>query len=144
MSGTSRQLLAKRMRWAARIIGLVLLVFFLLFLIGETITSIQAEGFKFDPDSLFVIVPTVIALAAYIVSWWQEGVGGSLLILVSIAIGILPSVSARPPWSMSLLQALRGWLILGLPFLITGVLFLISSRLSRSTSPSALPASPTS
>jgi hypothetical protein len=135
MSATKQQRLAKRMRLAARVIGVVITTFFLLFLIGETITSIQAEGFKFDAESLFVVVPAVIALAGYIVSWWRERVGGSLLILVSIAFGILPSVGAQQhqvPWSM--LQALQGWLILGSPFLVAGVLFLLSWWLTRKAS----------
>lgn len=102
-----------------------------MFLIGETVMSIQAEGLKFNVESLFIVVPAVIALAGYIVSWWREQVGGSLLILVSITFGILPSISAQPSWSV--LQALQGWLMLGSPFLITGVLFLISSWLSRKT-----------
>jgi len=131
MSATKRQRIAKRTRWAARIIGLVVIAFFSLILIGETITSIQAEGFEFDVESLLVIVPLVIALAGYIISWWREQVGGLLLILVSIAFGILPSISAQPAWSM--LEALQGWLILGLPFLVVGVLFLTSSWLSKKT-----------
>ena len=135
MTATNQNRLAKRIRWAARIIGLVITVFLLMLLIGETVTSIQAEGFKFDAESLFVVVPAVIALAGYIVSWWRELVGGSLLILVSIAFGIFPSVSAQqhqvPGWSV--LQALQGWLMLGSPFFIAGVLFLLSWWLSRKT-----------
>ena len=131
MSTTKQQRIQKRIRWTARIIGLVTIAFFLIFLIGETVMSIQAEGLKFDVESLFIVVPTVIALAGYIVSWWREQVGGSLLILVSIAFGILPSINAQPSWSV--LQTLQGWLMLGSPFLITGVLFPISSWLSRKT-----------
>jgi hypothetical protein len=135
-----KQGLAKGMRWAARIVGLVITAFLLMMVIGETITSIQAEGFKFDVESLFVVVPAVIALAACIVSWWRERLGGSLLILVSIAFGVLPSIGAG--WS--LLRALQGWLMLGLPFLIAGILFLISSWLSRKSDSSAPPPSVTS
>jgi lipoprotein signal peptidase len=91
--------------------------------------SIQAEGFKFDVESLFIVVPAVIALAGIVVSWWREQLGGSLLILVSIAFGVLPSMGAG--WSI--LRALQGWLMLGLPFLVAGVLFLISWWLSRRT-----------
>ncbi len=131
MSTAKRQRIAKRTRWAARIIGLIFIAFFLLMLIGETITSIQAEGFEFEVESLLVVVPLLIALAGYIISWWRERVGGSLLILVSIVFGILPPIAAQPSWSTS--EALQGWLILGLPFLVAGVLFLISSWLSRKT-----------
>ena len=135
-----KQGLAKGMRWAARIVGLVITAFLLMMVIGETITSIQAEGFKFDVESLFVVVPAVIALAGCIVSWWRERLGGSLLILVSIAFGVLPSIGAG--WSI--LRALQGWLMLGLPFLIAGILFLISSWLSRKSDSSAPPPSVTS
>ena len=131
MSTTKQQRIQKRIRWAARIIGLVITVFLLMFLIGETIMSIQAEGLKFDVEGLFIVVPALVALAGYIVSWWRERAGGLLLILVSITFGVLPSISAQPPWSV--LEALQGWLMLGSPFLIIGVLFLISSWLSRKT-----------
>ena len=134
MSATKRQLTAKRIRWAARIITLVITVLFLWFLIGETIMSIQEEGFKFYAESLFIVVPTAIAVSGCIVSWWRERVGGSLLILASIAFGIFPSVSAEQhqvPWSM--LDALLNWLMLGSEFLIVGILFLMSSWLSQKT-----------
>jgi len=127
------------MRWAARIIGIVILVLFLWFLIGEVIMSIQTKGFKFEAESLFIVIPTVIALSGCIVSWWRERVGGSLLILASIAFGIFPSVSAQQhqvPWSVG--QALVHWLMIGSEFLVAGVLFLISSWLSRRASPSEL------
>ena len=127
MSSTKQQR-TQGIRWAARIIGLVITAFFLVFLIGETIMSIQAEGFKFDVGSLFLIVP-VIALAGYIVSWWREQLGGSLLILASIAFGIFPSM--RAGWSMR--ELLQGWLMPGSLFCIAGVLFLISWWLSRKT-----------
>lgn len=121
-------------RWVARIIGLIILVLFLMVLIGETVTSIQDEGFKFDAESLYIILPVLVAITAYILSWWYKTIGGSLLIAVSIIFGVLPSISARQhqtEWSIS--QALLGWLILGLPFLITGILFLISAYLDRKT-----------
>jgi hypothetical protein len=100
-------------------------------LIGEAITSIQAEDFEFHAESLFVAVLLAIALAGYIISWWRELVGGSLLILVSIVFGIFPTIGAQLSWSMS--EALGDWLILISPFLVAGVLFLISWWFSRET-----------
>jgi hypothetical protein len=134
MTGTESSRASVTIGWIARIIGLIILVFLLMILIGETVTSIQDETFKFDVESLYIIIPTVIALTAYILSWWHKTLGGSLLILVSITFGILPYISVRQhqeSWSIS--QALQGWLILGLPFFIIGVLFLISAFLDRKT-----------
>jgi hypothetical protein len=134
MTGTENNRASGIISWVARIIGLIILVFLLMILIGETVTSIQDEGFTFDAESLYIIIPTVIALTAYILSWWYKTIGGSLLIFVSITFGVLPSISARQhqaEWSVS--HALQGWLILGLPFLIIGVLFLISAYLDRKT-----------
>lgn len=134
MTGTESHRASLIINWVARIMGLIILVILLMILIGETVTSIQDEGFKFDIESLNIIIPTAIALIAYILAWWHKIIGGSLLIFVSIVLGILPSISARQhqsSWSLS--NALQGWLILGFPFLIVGVLFLISAYLDRKT-----------
>jgi hypothetical protein len=120
--------------WAARILGLIVLVFFLMILIGEMVTAIQDEGFEFDVESLYVILPTIIALTGYILGWWHKITGGSLLIFVSIVFGILTSVSAwqhQTPWSS--VRAFVAWSIIGLPFLVIGALYLISAYLDRKT-----------
>jgi hypothetical protein len=120
--------------WAARILGLIVLVIFLLILIGEIISGIQDEGFKFDVKSLYIILPTIIALTGYILVWWHKTTGGALLVFVSGVFGVLTSVSAwqhQTPWSS--VRALVAWLIIGLPFFIIGVLYLISAYLSRKT-----------
>ena len=121
--------------WVARITGLIVLVFFLVLLVGETIDTIQEEGFKFDVESLYIILPIVIAVAGYILSWWHKVIGGSLLILVSIIFGILIPMAARQHQvTASDFRPLMGWLVLGLPLLIIGGLFLISAYLDRKTS----------
>jgi hypothetical protein len=121
--------------WVARITGLIVLVFFLVLLVGETITTIQEEGFKFDVESLYIILPIVIALAGYILGWWHKIIGGSLLILVSIIFGILIPLAARQHQGSAYdYRSLEGWLIIGLPFLVIGALLLISAYLDRKTS----------
>jgi hypothetical protein len=135
MTTTKNDLPSFIINWAARILGLIVLVFLLMILIGETITSIQDEGFEFDVESLYIILPTIIALTGYILGWWHKITGGSLLVLVSIIFGILISVSAwqhQTNWSS--VRALVAWSIIGLPFLVTGALFLISAYLDRKTS----------
>jgi hypothetical protein len=117
--------------WVARILGLIFLVFFLVFVIGDAVDTIR-QGYEFDVESLYVILPIVIALAGYILGWWHKIIGGFLLILVSILFGILiPVVARQHQGPTSDFRPLAGWLILGLPLLVSGALFLISAYLDR-------------
>jgi hypothetical protein len=127
-----RKRLAKYLRLIARIIGGIITVFFLWFLIGETVMSIPAEGFTFDVESLFIVVSVIIALAGYIVSWWQERGGGSLLILSYLLLSFSPTIHSL--YYGPGFQFYAGMFLLALPFLIAGILFLIYSQLSKRTS----------
>jgi hypothetical protein len=119
--------------WVARILGLIVLIVFLVVLIGDAVDTIR-QGNEFGIESLYIITPIVIALAGYILAWWYKIIGGSLLILASIIFGILIPVAAWQHQSpTSDFRPLQGWLILGLPLLIFGVLFLISAYLNRKT-----------
>jgi hypothetical protein len=117
--------------WVARILGLIVLIFFVWFLIGETVVTIQEEDYQFDVAVLEIIIPIVIALVGYILAWWHKIIGGSLLVLVAIIFAILVAVTAGQQGPMSDFHALMAWLILSLPYLVTGGLFLISAYLDR-------------
>lgn len=123
---------AKKIRLAARIVGGIITVFFLWFLIGETVMSVQSEGFTFDAESLFILVPVIITLAGYIVSWWQERGGGSLLVLAYLLLSFSSTIHSL--YYGSGFHFYAGMFLLALPFLIAGILFLISSQLSQRTS----------
>jgi hypothetical protein len=123
----------EKVKWVARIITLVIAASSLIMWI-QNLMSMQNEGFKFDIDNLLVVVPSMIALSGCIVSWWREQIGGSLLILASVAYGILLYISTLQHqllWSM--LALFLNWLILGSVFLIAGILFIVLSRLSDET-----------
>lgn len=106
-------------------------MFFLVFIIGDTVDTAQ-QGNGFEVESLLAIVPLVVALVGYILAWWHKFIGGTILILVSIAYGIEMVVAANNNLESNPdFHALQGWLILGLPFLVTGGLFLISGWLGR-------------
>jgi len=126
----SRNGVVKGIRWAARIIGLVVTAFFLMMIVGDAVISIQEEGFKFDVGVfLFVIMPVVIALGGFITSWWRERIGGYLLILTYLLMGFSTSV-----YGFCIGEGFHfrtSFLIIGSPFLVAGVLFLIASWLSR-------------
>ena len=134
MTGPKRNSATNIVNWIARILGLIVVVVFVTFLIGDTVDTIQ-QGYEFDAESLFIILPIVAAMVGYIMSWRHKIIGGSLLILVSITFGILVSVVAQNHLGpTSDFRALAGWLILGLPFLIVGALFLLTAYLDRKTS----------
>ncbi len=132
MSATNRQRLAKRMRLAARVIGLLTAAFSLMFLIGDTIIRMAMQQGGFIEDVL-TAMPVVVAVAGCIMSWWRQRLAGTLLVLASFA---LSSLGSR-------YYGFRG-LVSGFPYLVAGVLFLLSWWLSRKTSSSALPSPPTS
>ncbi len=123
MSQSGRHRLAKPMRWTARAIALAGALFFLTMLIGPDTTDgsepITTEG-------VVLGVPGVIALAACVVSWWRERLAGILLILAAVGEGVHIGVYAGRNHFLV-------WLVVGFPYLVAGVLFLISRRLSRKT-----------
>lgn len=141
---TRRQRLAKGMRWAARIIGLPVTFFGLMMAVGEGVQSSLTEGF--GPINLaflggsFIVLSMVIAGAGCIISWWRVRLAGILLVLTLfglITAGILAGGPIDYPERFSLsfiLANIRQASIMGSPFLVAGVLFLLSWWLTRKTS----------
>lgn len=131
MSATNQRRLGKRIRLAARIIGLVVSAFFFMMLAGDAVMSIQAEGFKgiSAEGIIFAFVPIAIALSSFIISWWLERVGGTLLILAYLLLSSAPTIHAL--YYGRGLHFYAGMWLYTLPFLVSGILFLISSWLSR-------------
>ena len=127
---TGKYRLAKRMRLAARIIGFGITGFGGTMLVGEAIGEFLQEGWAViteatptDPGVLLGIIGA-IALAGCILSWWRERLAGILLILTAAALGAHIGVFAGR-------NQLVVWSMLGLPYLVAGVLFLNCWRLSR-------------
>jgi hypothetical protein len=85
----------------------------------------------------------ILVLSAYIIAWWKERLGGLLFVLASIFVVVLQIVllieNSRVyqvpgfQWSASYLRScLMMWAWTGgFPLLIVGILFLITSWLSR-------------
>ena len=107
MSTTKQQRLAKGLRWAARVIGLLTVAFSLMFLIGDTVIkmAMQQDGLIED---VLTAMPVIVVVAGCIVSWWRQWLTGTLLVLASFA---LSSLGSR---------------YYGFPYLVAGLLFLWS------------------
>ena len=119
--------LARRMTVAARVIGLGAVGFVLTLLIGETSADFLAQGWAAVSREVIIIgVITVIALVGCIVSWGKLRAAGILLIVSAVLCATnIPPVQPLIPYDV------RDWLIVGLPRLVAGVLFLNAWRLSR-------------
>ena len=139
---TTNERVAKGMRWAARIVGLPVTLFGAMMAFGEGIQSIQTEGFgpinsALAWGGLFIVLSMVIALVGCVISWWKVRIAGILLVLTFLCLivaGILAGGPVDLPARFSLsviLMNMRPASIMGSPFLIAGVLFLISWRLSQ-------------
>jgi hypothetical protein len=118
----------KIVRWAARVIGLIITIYFIFWYTIFNVGSVLIDSHS--QISANMLVPLgfgILVLAAYILSWRNERLGGILFILASIGTAVVEAVSG---WSF-IIRSIRGWLFLGFPLLIAGVLFLISSSLSR-------------
>lgn len=121
---------AERLRLAGRIIGFGITVFGGIMLIGEAVGEFTQKGWAViteatpsDPGVLLLIIGAV-ALAGCILSFWRERAAGIMLVAVAGALAAHIAVFAGR-------NHLLAWSMLGLPYLVAGILFLNSWRLSQ-------------
>jgi len=127
---SERYRLARRLKLAGRGIGFVAIGFGGTMLIGEAVGEYFGEGWAViteatptDPGVLLAIIGAV-ALAGCIASWWKEQPAGILLVSAAAAFGVhIANFAAR--------NQMLVWAAVGLPYLVAGVLFLNSWRISR-------------
>ena len=116
---------AKRMRLAARVIGIGMTVFGGAMLIGEAVSEFLKGGsVPIEPAGGLLVVIGAVALAGLILSFRYERLGGILLVACSGGLGAHIAVYAGRNHALA-------WAMVGLPYLVSGVLFLNAWRLSR-------------
>lgn len=109
----------RNFRWGARLLGFVGVLLIISFMIGEGFPMIKAA--KSSYDLLFLLTLFTFSIFAYIVGWIIEVVGGSLLTLAGLAIAFYTSVSD--------VFSDAGYIfLLAAPFILPGILFLLSWR----------------
>lgn len=113
------------LRWAGRILGLAVAVFWLWWGVG----SAFVEGFGWL-SLLAHSLPGLLILIATLVAWRWERIGGSLLV------GVAVLVTAFLLWAFIFRggygpMAAMVWLTMALPPLLAGLLFLASWRRAR-------------
>ena len=104
------------MRWAGRIIGLMALSLFLLFLI-ETGARILPELTWSNPQGIPLLLAMIVAVAGVLVGWILELIGGLMTLIGAVAIPVLVYLGSGP-------TLLLAALILSLPLLMCGGLCL--------------------
>jgi hypothetical protein len=118
---------AGRLRLAARIIGIGMTVFGGAMLIGEAVGALLGGGSTpIELAGILLVVIGAVALAGIILSFRYEKLGGILLVVCSGALGAHIAVYASR-------NHVLAWAMVGLPYLVAGVLFLQAWRLSRET-----------
>lgn len=111
----------RQYRWAARLTGILGMVFFVSWFTAEgmdafTITNEDTAGFT------FVLILVVLCLIAYVLSWFAEIVGGTLLTTAAILLPLYVIFNQ----GTSVFEAVAFY---GLPFFIPGLLFMIAWRI---------------
>ena len=137
MTGKSHHKTTVVVRWSARIIALFFSIIFFfwntVFAVGSVMADLHGAitGYIVLPITLGMLV-----LAAEIVSWRQERIGGILFIVLSAAYFLIHLINDFSGLRFSsITYMIRGlftdWAIFGLPLLVAGILFLIAARLSK-------------
>ncbi|UCH42151.1 MAG: hypothetical protein JSW16_04805 [Dehalococcoidales bacterium] len=104
-------------------IGLIAALFLVAMLIGAAVT----EGVEpIGTAGITLGLLGILALASCILSWWREWLAAILLVLTAAGFGAHIGVFAGRNHFLA-------WLMVGFPYLITGVLFFVSRRLSTKT-----------
>ena len=119
---------AGRLRLAGRIIGLAMTGFGGAMLIGEAVSAFREGDFvRPEPAGILLVVIGLVALVGLILSWRNERLAGIMLVVVSAALGAHIAVYAARNHALA-------WAMVGLPYLVSGVLFLNAWRISRGCS----------
>jgi hypothetical protein len=131
-----RRRAARILRIIARVIGTIMLTFFLALIIGDAVQSIQSDGFNVvTGEMLFILIPAIIALASFVLSWWFELIGGILLVFSYLLLSFSPAIHSiyyGPKFEIFL-----GMFAFASPFLIVAILLIIAWWLSRESLPGA-------
>jgi hypothetical protein len=94
-------------------------------LIGEAVSEFLKGGFvRPETAGVLLVVIGLVALVGLILSWRNERVAGIMLVAVAAAMGAYIAVYAGRNYALA-------WAMVGLPYLVSGVLFLNAWRLSR-------------
>jgi hypothetical protein len=125
---TTRNYESKAIRNVARVISSVVAAFILLFAVGQWISEFSAGGSGQDwrlSTTGMAVYCLLIAVGSGI-GWWRENVGGTILIIAGLGMLLAIFIFLAPhEYLVSV--------IFGLPFLLSGFLYLVYWKRSKSS-----------
>jgi len=112
--------LAKRMRWVARGTGSLITAFWLFMSIGYAIGESE-ETWTWESSVMTALI--VVSIVGFAITWKQELAGGVILVACAVAHSTFALFAAGHNHAFAML-------ISGGPYLLIGILFLLSWRQS--------------
>ena len=125
-TGNPGDKLIPQLRDVARVLGSMISVLWLLGGIGYS----TLDPWTWKPE---LVIAFLFFLALSVgIAWWKEGVGGIMLIVLSVAFSIFACVAATHNRVLAVFLS-------GAPFLVVGILFLLTWQRAKKTSLSNSP-----
>ena len=105
-------------RWIARGVGLIASIYWSVPIIGGLISDNKGD---FSLEGFILVVLIFLIISGFILAWLEKRIGGSIMVIGSVALCIFAYLTAGHNKSLAVLSS-------GVPFLLSGVLFLIYFR----------------
>ena len=112
-------------RWAARIIGTLIVIFTLIIGIGEMLEGHNKPNADYNTYTIIIFIVWGAGLVGLILALWKEGIGGIISLLCFIIFNVLAAINPTPDSRYS-----YGLLL----FMIPSILYLVYWWLVRYSS----------
>ena len=112
-------------RWAARIIGTLMVIFTLIIGIGEMLEGRNKPNSGYNTFTIILFIGWGAGLAGLILALWKEGLGGIVSLIFFIIFNVLAAVNPTPDSRYTF-----GLLL----FMIPSILYLVYWWLERNSS----------
>jgi len=113
-------MMQKYYKWIARILGSVFALFWLFIVVAPGSDDPQPVHW----ESIVIALLVGVSVIAVVIAWFRERLGGALIVFVGAAFSVFALITSGAGVESKLIAVMGS----GVPFLIVGVLFLLSSR----------------
>ena len=114
----------KALYWTARILCILAILFISLFALDSV--SSERTFWQNATALLMSLIPSFVLLAALIIAWKWEKTGGIILTIIGLSLSIFVFVLNYKRNQFSVANSLKNALILAIPFVLAGILFILS------------------
>ena len=110
--------------WTARILCILAILFISLFALDSV--SSERTFWQNTAALLMSLIPSFVLLAVLIIAWKWEKTGGIILTIIGLALSIFVFVLNFKRNNFPVAISLRNALMLAIPFVLAGILFILS------------------